>query len=237
MARTAQVGTRRVLVVAAFFSGCFQFSGPAHAGGWFAGAGGGASAWRHYALLREASQVENADRAGLGFGGYRITKHFSLAAAAIDLGAMTAEGPAFNGFEERLEATGYSAVLMGIIPLRERLGLFGTFGAFHWRQKARYRDPKRTDRLTSRGNSPCYGLGLNYYLTRASTWGVHAEWTRYLDVGDEEITRHSDDIDLFTVGIVYSFPTRNGRRATLPGVADLDFVRASHLGASGHPNG
>jgi hypothetical protein len=198
-------------VIALACLACLRIASPASAGSWFAGAGGGASTWRHYALRMESTWIDEADRAGLGFGGYRIVKYFALAGTAVDLGSLRAQGIAFDRygspmqFKERLEATGFSGFLMGIIPLHDRLGLFGTFGVFHWRQKVRYHDPERRVRLTSRGNGPCYGLGINYYLTRASNWGAHAEWTRYLDVGKEETTGHENDVDLFTIGIVHTF--------------------------------
>ena len=55
------------------------------------------------------------------------------------------------------------------------------------------------------GTSPAIGIGFDALLGGKGALALNINWTRYLKVGDLEISGHENDRDLFGVGVAYRF--------------------------------
>ena len=140
------------------------------------------------------------------YGGYQINRNFAVEGGYFDLGkfgymATTVPAGTLNG---DIKLKGLNLDLVGIVPLTEKFSVFGRAGLNYAKAK---------DTFTSTGavqvNNPNpsksgtnfkLGLGVQYALTDALSVRAEAERYRVNDaIGNK------GHIDLYSVGLVYSF--------------------------------
>ena len=136
---------------------------------------------------------DNGDPAWKVFGGYKVMPNLAIEGAYIDFGEYStihqfennAEDPAF-------EAQGLSLSAVGIIPVNERINLFGKVGVLHWKQKVT--DPDHPERGTRHNQGTDLALGLGAEMKLSKNVSLRAE------------VEHFDDLDanLFSVGVVFN---------------------------------
>ena len=214
------LGTLGLLALAALTSPLAIAQDP----GWYAGANVG----RSLATIDDARITSGLQAGGLAtssisdrdrnhgfklYGGYQLNRNFAIEGGYFDLGkfgytATTVPAGTLNG---DIKVKGLNLDLVGIVPLTEKFSVFGRAGLNY---------AKANDTFTSTGavqvNNPNpsrsgtnykLGLGVQYALTDALS--VRGEAERYR-VNDAIGNR--GHIDLFSVGLVYSF----GAKAQTP---------------------
>jgi OmpA-OmpF porin, OOP family len=151
-------------------------------------------------LLDPGGTVDGKDGAFKLFGGYQFNRNFALEVAAVDLGDMsysgffsgTPSGPVSGG---RVQNGGLNLSAVGVLPLGERLALFGKAGIFLWSSEATDITGGVPTISEADGSDLSLGLGASFALTpRAS---LRAEWERF--------EMSSSDVDLVSVGLAFSF--------------------------------
>lgn len=139
--------------------------------GWYIGAGAGNS------NVDQSAFAFKDDTAVKLFAGYNFNQHFALEGGYVDLGELHVDARpgalvALNGFQ---------FVAVGIIPINERLSVFGKAGAYAWKADggSAFNDHQ--------GTAFTVGIGVTY----GGKVAVRAEWERL-------------DVDLFSVSVAFS---------------------------------
>jgi hypothetical protein len=181
----------------------------AKAQGWIAGGAVGQAKQQDYSVGGPITTRDDTDTAYRLFGGFMTSDRHGVVASYIDLGETRYDGPAFGGFEDRLEADGIDvSYLISWAPgEQERISLFGTIGVFVWDQDVLYTDSTGDFLYRDEGTSFSFGVGtnINFDAGGTSRWSVHAEWQVLKDVGDARNSGHDEDRDIFTLGLSYRF--------------------------------
>jgi OOP family OmpA-OmpF porin len=157
----------------------------------------------------EIATSDDSDTGYRLFGGYLFSPIQGIVTSYVDLGTANYDGPAFGGFTDALSATGFDvSYLIGFAPgTQERVTVFSTIGFFTWKQDVHYVDSSGTYDYKDSGTSLSYGLGseINLSAGAGSEWGLHFEWQRFTNVGDNGNSGHEYDRDLLSAGVDYRF--------------------------------
>jgi OOP family OmpA-OmpF porin len=146
------------------------------------------------------------------FGGYTFGPNLAVEAAYVDLGRVdlhstvtAVNGSAISatpiGGHFKVNRGGYVDAV-GIWPVNETVSVFGKLGAYSLRTELSASGNGLSMRSTDRNADMTFGAGLTVALDKGL--GLRGEWERFRKVGDDHITGRTD-IDLFTLGLVYSF--------------------------------
>jgi len=176
-------------------------------GGWLAGGACGPTQQHNYEVGGTISTFDDGDVGCRMFGGYLFTPIQGVVVSYVDLGEPKYDGPAFGGFTDKLSASGIDAsYIIGFAPgQQERFTVFSTIGAFTWKQDVQYVDTSGTYNYNDDGTSLSYGIGSEISLGTGAKWGLHFEWQRFTDVGDNSNSGHEYDRDMISVGVDYRF--------------------------------
>jgi len=139
------------------------------------------------------------------FAGYQFNPNGAFEFGYVDLGKFKASGvdSFFGNASIDWEASGFTATVVGTLPVNQNFALMGKLGIFFWDLDIHARASFFGSGSDSdSGTDLTYGLGVKYDFTK--TFGMRAEWERFQDVGDNSTTGQSD-IDLFSVGVVFKF--------------------------------
>ena len=138
------------------------------------------------------------------FGGYQLSKSFSLEGGYFDLGklgfmASTLPPGTLNG-STRLSGLNLDA--LGVLPVTRRFSAFGRVGLNYAEARDSFSGNGSVNVLnpnpSKRGMNPKVGLGLRYAFTEA--FGIRVEAERYRING---ATGNKGDTDLVSAGLVY----------------------------------
>ena len=152
--------------------------------------------------------IANLDDSGTGFEalvGYQFTGPLAAELHYVDLGNMTADGPAWGGFTDELKASGFGLSAVGTYPPEAPLAGQARLGGFAWSQDVDYQDPFEEFVESENGVGLSAGLGLRYRIPSSPQFGITAHWTRYFSVGDPDKSGHQYDRDFFGGGVSYTF--------------------------------
>ncbi|GAA0681586.1 hypothetical protein GCM10009104_02830 [Marinobacterium maritimum] len=148
--------------------------------------------------------------------GYRFNDNFGLEGGYTDLGdfsASTAGGPVTvtDGADTltldgkfSADAAGFFLGVRGMMPLHEKVGVYGRAGFINWESDAKLSGTATLNGVSAAGSysgeiadgtDPYLGLGIEYKFAKVAS--VHADWSRYmLDFEGEDI-----DVDALTLGV------------------------------------
>ena len=120
-------------------------------------------------------------------GGWEFNSNLAFEAAWVDFGENDGS---IDGSKVSAEADGWSLAAKGTLPLNEQFGLFGKFGMISWDVEG----GGVASGVDDDGSDLLYGLGAEYMFT--DQFSIVGEWEWY-DI--------DEDVDLFSVGIVFRF--------------------------------
>jgi OOP family OmpA-OmpF porin len=179
----------------------------AQAENWYAGASAGQSKVQDMIEcdLDISCSSDDTDTGWKIFGGYQFNPNGAVEFGYVDLGKFVASGTdSFLGdvsFDAK--PSGFTAALVGSLPIGQNFGLMGKVGMFFWDVDVNASSSVLgSGSDSSSGTDLTFGLGLKYDFSKIV--GVRAEWERFMDVGDDNTTGQSD-IDLLSVGVVFKF--------------------------------
>jgi len=154
---------------------------------------GGAIGWGRV----ESSDFDDDNPVYKVFAGGKFNDYVGVEAAYHDFGE--AED---TGYSSKLR--GYSAALVGYLPLGDNFDLFAKIGNLWWHDKITVLD---TFHDTVDGDEIFYGIGANFNFNEALALRIEME--RYkVDLSADEVGVNFDDtynVDVASVGLQFSF--------------------------------
>ena len=184
--------------------------------GWYAGAGGGRTAFNGNELDLEPTKLANEsytlnrlDDSSTGwkvFAGRQLDKNWAVEFAYSYLGKFSFDATIDLGggltVPEYTEAKPdcWSVSGVGFLPLGENFSLMGKAGLCRWDDHAYGYEgttPYPLEGLSS-GTSLTYGIGAKYDFTKSL--GIRAEWERF-----EKVIHNRSSADLLSVSLQYGF--------------------------------
>jgi OmpA-OmpF porin, OOP family len=133
--------------------------------------------------------LNSDDETGFGLSaGYRFDRHWAVEAGYQDTGQTNIGGTGVDS--NAWELTG-----VGHLPLDERFEVFGKLGF--------YRGKVHGGGLDDTNRDLTFGLGGQYNVN--PQLGVRLGWQRYADMGSGAGGAAGEDLDMWKVGLVYSF--------------------------------
>lgn len=131
------------------------------------------------------------------FGGYRVLKYFAVEAGYTDFGNVKMwEGGNLDSYQEsNIDVTMWSGYAVGLIPVSEKVDLFGKVGYASWNVDNRVIDVDETEDRSTSGSDPAWGLGINLRFKKLGA-RFEGDW---LNIGD------SSGVFLFSVSLTYQF--------------------------------
>jgi len=92
------------------------------------------------------------------------------------------------------------------LPINDAFSAFGKVGIYRSKTtfdfSARVGGGMAAESFSDTDTNTKFGLGVNYAFSKSV--GVRAEWERYNDLGDENVTGEAD-VDLWSVGMTFKF--------------------------------
>ena len=172
-----------------------------------------------FPVTLNSSSFKRTDSAFGGLVGYRFTPLVSVEVAYVDLGQLRYTSNyrllagATNGFAPfnanlDLTAKAHGPTLSGLVslPLSRAFELYGRAGLFFSTVKLEADIAadgfSGSDSVSGNSVDPLVGAGAAWHV--AGGFALRAEYTRFINVGDKNKTGQVD-IDLFNVGVTYSF--------------------------------
>jgi hypothetical protein len=183
----------------------------ARVGGFYVAGTAGVTRTHDYSVGDDPSEdpdITTLDDTGTGFEGlvgFQFAGALAAEATYVDLGKLTAAGPAFGGFTDELKAHGFGLGVAGTYPPASPLAGQARVGGFAWTQDIDYHDASEDYVASESGVGVSTGLGLRYRIPTAPQLGIVAGWTRYWSVGDPDKSGHQYDRDFIAGGVSYSF--------------------------------
>lgn len=128
-------------------------------------------------LITSGTVDAKHDRGGKAFAGLRLGRHLALELGWVDLGDVRYSGvsgavPVTGG---KIGVNGVNGALVGLIPLGDRLELFGKLGAFAWEADAKDQRAGLPFSRKTEATDRSAGLGANLYFARNVGLRVEAE--------------------------------------------------------------
>lgn len=146
-------------------------------------------------ILSDVTVQDGTIGATLGLG-YRFDRYVALEVNYVDLGTATATAdvysPAVATFKQDTQATGETLDLVGLIPLTQRISLFGEVGAFSYTLKETLHAsiPLSMSNLSYSATTAEFGSGVEIDFT--PRLGLRSGITVYSEVGDKDTTGRSN---------------------------------------------
>ena len=148
-------------------------------------------------LVDPGARYDGKDGAFKLFGGYQFNPNFALEAALVDLGDVSYSGT-FAGATVtggRIQNSGLNLSAVGVVPLGQKLVLFGKVGMFLWYSEATDVTGGFGFRGEEDGADLSVGLGASIAIGQRVS--LRAEWERF--------DRKDFNIDLVSAGAVLKF--------------------------------
>lgn len=143
---------------------------------------------------------DNPGAFGLGLG-YHFNPNFALEVDYLDLGDAHAHvyefSPVNASLTEHLDASGVDVDAIGLIPLTERVSLFGKLGLFNYHLDDRIDADVFTGPQPPDANGTTWDLGAGVEIHFIRSLGMRAGYTSYRQVGDSNTTGKQN------IGLVY----------------------------------
>jgi OOP family OmpA-OmpF porin len=132
------------------------------------------------------------------FAGYQFHRNFAVEGGYFQLGEATASG---GGISAEAKVRGLELLGVAIFPVMDQLSLFAKAGVA--RSRVSVSGSGFGVAASAKDNSTdfTFGLGAQYLFTR--NFGARLEWQRYDAVGGDNTGK--DDLDLFSLGVLYRF--------------------------------
>lgn len=148
----------------------------------------------------EVTGCDDTDFGWQLFVGYQFMKWISAEAGYVDLG-----GSEYRVVSDSFttEADGWTLNGVVTLPYLEKIGLYGTAGAFFWdRERKRVNSDNQSGSSSSdTGTDYFWGLGLRYPFTEKI--GINLEVKNFNDVGSSTVGK--SDYRLYTAGLLFRF--------------------------------
>jgi OmpA-OmpF porin, OOP family len=140
------------------------------------------------------SSCDEKDSAWKFFGGYQFNRNFALEASYFDYGSVSASGQTFGiPFSVSGDATAFGIAAMGILPLGDRVSLFGKLGLLNTEIDVTAAGIGGAVSESDSETGLHIGVGVMFDLGR--NFSVRAEWER----NDEA------EIDMISIGAQFRF--------------------------------
>lgn len=156
-----------------------------------------------------SSSTDDSDTGWTGFVGYSVNQNFTVEGGYVDLGEVSASASfsvpvGTDTITADADATGFNVALLGLYPVGSG-SLFGKAGLLRWDVDAsvtitNFLGQSVTLSDSDTGTDLLFGVGYQY---QASQLGIRAEWTRYTDVGGDDIGE--SDVDWLGVSVIFGF--------------------------------
>ena len=200
---------------------------PAHAAGWYVGAGigGGHAVDADSNVLSTISVLSNGGVPVAGsydssqsvlqlFGGFRFNRYFAAEAGYINFGRYTLNGlAAANGGYVAVSATDHVDALyvaaVGSIPINRVVSVFGKLGlASSQDRESCFVSGAFCPSESDSGTEPMVGLGVEFPFTPArwrAHWAMRVEYDSYSNIGNSSNEYTAGTFDTLTANGVYQF--------------------------------
>lgn len=181
------------------------------AGNAFFGAGIGSSSYDYSSgqCTKDAATAGltascDSDQGDLGFkiyGGYNLNQYLGAELAYSGLGQATLTAGTASGF---IKANGFSAQIVGTLPLDDALSVFVAGGVYSLKTKLTVSDTSNSVSLADNDSASgsTFGLGLRYAFSKAVA--ARFEYQRFSSV-DFPTPTDEGNIDLISAGLVFNF--------------------------------
>lgn len=149
------------------------------------------------------ANTDDTDTAYKLFAGYQFNPNFAVEAGYVDFGEFTAS--ANNGFDyadASLEADGFTAALVGKLPIQSGFGIYAKLGIIAWdadlKADGNISGTPMSESSGDDGTDPFYGVGAEYVIGSIL---MRAEYERYdISADGEDFTT-----DLTSASLGYRF--------------------------------
>src|ERR1700682_1997337 len=135
---------------------------------------------------------DNRDAAFRALGGLQLHRLLAVEVGYHNLGKIRAPGGTY------IRSNAWEGLLVGNLPLSQRLGLYGKLGAYRGSQEGG--GFFATEKLNNNGLT--YGWGLQLALTR--NLSLRYEWQDYPKIGGGTVFPKGD-INVYSVGAIWRF--------------------------------
>lgn len=145
------------------------------------------------------SSCDDTDTAWKLFGGYRFTKYFAIEAGYVDFGEFTGE---VFGVDVKAEVTGFTAHMVGTLPLHDRFSLIARLGTIYSDV-----DVKASGGgISASGDDQSFAFagGVGAEVNFTDQLSLRAEYELFKDLGDDSDTGESE-VYLASASVVFRF--------------------------------
>jgi OOP family OmpA-OmpF porin len=141
------------------------------------------------------ASCDDDDTAWSVFAGYQTHRYFAVEFGYRDLGEVATGLP---GALTSIEAKMFEVLAVGILPLGDKLALYGKFGAYFGETDIVTNSPLGATVDNDSNIDLTYGVGAEWEFTKQLR--LRVEYQRYTDIASTDV-----DLDTLSVGLVYRF--------------------------------
>lgn len=150
-------------------------------------------------LDRLGASTDDSDTAYKLYAGYQFNPNFAIEAGYVDFGEFTAS--ASNGVDSAkasLKVDGFTAALVGKLPIDGGFGIYGKLGMIAWDADAKIDGTLGSGSGSTDGTDPFYGVGAEFVADQIV---VRAEYERF------DLSESGEDFktDLLSASVGYRF--------------------------------
>lgn len=149
------------------------------------------------------SNCDDTDTAWKLFLGYRFTQNFAIEAGYVDFGEFTGKvGTVVGPVNVKAEATGFTAHVVGILPLHDRFSLIARLGTIY----ADVDVKASAGGISASGDDQSFAFagGVGAEVNFTDQLSLRAEYELFKDLGDDDDTGESD-VYLASASVVFRF--------------------------------
>ena len=164
---------------------------------WYVGGGVGQS--KGDDVCDGISSCDDTDTGWKLFGGLQFTQYVAIEAGYVDLGKFSGN---VSGISASAEATGYTAHVVGTLPLNSRFSLIGRLGTIYNDVEVKASAGGSSD--SARDQQFAFAVGVGAEVNFTDQFSLRAEYELFKDLGDEDETGE-DDVYLASLSAVFRF--------------------------------
>ena len=198
----------RIPFVGVFAITSIALSSLAQAEGWYAGVGFGQSKVKDFVEcdLDISCSADDTDSGWKLYLGNQFNQNVAVEFGYVDLGQTKASGTdSFLGTASlEFDVKGFDVAVVGLLPVSKQFNVLGKVGLFRWDV-----DVDASSSVFGSGSESKTGVdfmvGIGASFDIGKTTAVRIEWERFADIGDEDVTGGTSDVDLLSANLIFRF--------------------------------